>query len=257
MTQNTENPIALSFDGAVATMTLQNGAMNALDDAALEAIIGACDAIEARPQTVALRIRSERRVFSAGADLSLVNERMKSDEGVAAMVETVRRFHRAYDRLVALPCATIAEIGGHALGGGLELALACDFRVAAHQAKLGLPEAKVGLLPGAGGTQRLTTLCGAGIAARVILAGDLLDGKEAERVGLAQWSVDAADLPARVDALTAQIGGLSPDAVRESKKCINVANAMSAQGAQAEIEGLAKLLRTDEARRRVASFLTK
>ena len=91
------------------------------------------------------------------------------------MRATVRRFHEVYDHLAALPLVTIAEIEGHALGGGLELALACDIRIASHTAKLGLPETKVGLLPGAGGTQRLTRLCGEGIAARIILSGDVVD----------------------------------------------------------------------------------
>lgn len=257
MTDAPQNPLHLVYDGAVATMTLQNGAMNAIDDALLSAICDVCDDLAKKPEIVVLRIRSERRVFSAGADLALVNERMKTQHGVAAMVETVRLFHRAYDKLVALPAVVVAEIGGHALGGGLELALACDFRIAAHQAKLGLPEAKVGLLPGAGGTQRLTNLCGAGVAARVILAGDLIDGAEAARIGLAQYAVDASELTARVDALVAQIAAMSPDSLRACKACIGVANRMSAEGAKAEIDGLAHLLTTEEARRRVASFLQR
>lgn len=257
MTPAEPAPINLSIVGAVATITLQNGAMNAIDDALLTALSDACDELANRPDVVVLRIRSERRVFSAGADLALVDRRMRSEQGVADMVATVRLFHRAYDKLVALPAVTIAEIGGHALGGGLELALACDFRVAAHQAKLGLPEANVGLLPGAGGTQRLTTLCGAGVAARVILAGDLLDGAEAHRVGLAQYVVDAAELPARVDALVARIAAMSPDSLRACKACIRIAAAMSAEGAKAEIDGLADLLTTQEARRRVSSFLNR
>ena len=103
----------------------------------------------------------------------------------------MRRFHDVYDLLAGLPVVTIAEIEGHALGGGLELALVCDIRIASYDAKLGLPEAKVGLLQGAGGTQRLTRLCGEGIAARIILSGDVVNGGEAERVGLVQWALEA------------------------------------------------------------------
>jgi enoyl-CoA hydratase len=87
-----------------------------------------------------LRIRSERRVFSAGADLRLVAGRLESASGADEMKATVLRFHEVYDRLEKLPVVTIAEIEGHALGGGLELALACDIRIASHDAKLGLPD---------------------------------------------------------------------------------------------------------------------
>lgn len=94
-------------------------------------------------------------------------------------MRTTRLFHHVYNRLASLPAVTVAYITGHALGGGLELGLACDLRIASRKAKLGLPEARMGLLPGAGGAQRLTELCGPGIAARLILTCDLVQGDEA------------------------------------------------------------------------------
>ena len=183
-----QESLTVAFDGPVATLTLQHGSMNAIDDALLDALAGTFAMVEAHSEVSVLRIRSERRVFSAGADLHLVAGRLESATGADEMRATVRRFREVYDHLAALPLVTIAEIEGHALGGGLELALACDIRIASYSAKLGLPETRVGLLPGAGGTQRLTRLCGEGIAARIILSGDLVGGREAEPSALAWFN---------------------------------------------------------------------
>jgi len=249
--------VTLAVDGAVATLTLCRPPMNAIDDAMLAALLDAFAVVEADPTLAVLRIRSDQRVFCAGADLKLVGERVGRPEGAEAMVETVRSFHRAFDRLAGLSKVTIAEIEGHALGGGLELALACDLRIAAHQARLGLPEARVGLLPGAGGTQRLTTLCGAGVAARVILSGDLLDGREAERLGLVQWAVPAEDFAGVARAVAERAAGLSIDALAVAKACIRIADPLSPIGAEAEIQGIGTLMMRPETARRVASFLAR
>ena len=116
-----------------------------------------------------LLLRSSERAFCAGADLALMKSRFDTQPGRERMVAFVREMQRVYAQLERLPLVTIAEIGGAAMGGGLELALACDFRIAADDATLGLPEARLGLLPGAGGTQRLTRIAGEAIAKRLIL----------------------------------------------------------------------------------------
>ena len=125
------------------------------------------------------------------------------------MVQDVRRFHQLFDRIESLPCVTLAEIGGSALGGGFELALSCDLRMASTTAKLGLPEAKLGLIPGAGGTQRLTRLCGPGTAARIILAAEVVDGATACQLGMVQWAVAPDDLAAHAQALAQRVAELS------------------------------------------------
>ena len=249
--------VTLAVDGAVATLTLCRAPMNAIDDAMLAALLDAFDMIEADPAITVLRIRSDQRVFCAGADLKLVGTRVGNQAGADAMVETVRSFHRTFDRLAGLSKLTIAEIEGHALGGGLELALACDLRIAAHHARLGLPEAKVGLLPGAGGTQRLTSLCGAGVAARVILTGDLLDGREAERLGLVQWSAHAVDFAEVAREVADRAAGLSVDAIAAAKACIRIADPISPIGAEAEIQGIGALMMKPSTERRVADFLAR
>jgi enoyl-CoA hydratase len=249
--------LTLAVEGAIATVTLCRPPMNAIDDLMLAALLDAFAVVEADPTVSVLRIRSDQRVFCAGADLQLVGTRVGKPEGAAAMVETVRSFHRAFDRLAALSKVTIAEIEGHALGGGMEMALACDLRIAAHHAKLGLPEAKVGLLPGAGGTQRLTSLCGAGVAARVILSGDLLDGKEAERLGLVQWSAHAVDFAEVAREVATRAAGLSADALAIAKSCIRIADRMSPEGAEAEILGIGTLMMKPSTEKRVADFLRR
>lgn len=249
--------VTLAVEGAVATLTLCRAPMNAIDDAMLAALLDAFAVVDADPAIAVLRIRSDQRVFCAGADLRLVGSRVGRPDGAEAMVETVRAFHRTFDRLAGLSKVTIAEIEGHALGGGLELALACDVRIAAHHARLGLPEAKVGLLPGAGGTQRLTTLCGAGVAARVILTGDLLDGREAERLGLVQWSAHAVDFAEVAKEVATRAAGLSVDALAVAKSCIRIADRMSAEGAEAEILGIGALMMKPSTEKRVADFLRR
>ncbi len=249
--------VTLAVEGAVATLTLCRAPMNAIDDAMLAALLDSFAVGDSDPAIAVLRIRSDQRVFCAGADLRLVGSRVGRPDGAEAMVETVRAFHRTFDRLAGLSKVTIAEIEGHALGGGLELALACDVRIAAHHARLGLPEAKVGLLPGAGGTQRLTTLCGAGVAARVILTGDLLDGREAERLGLVQWSAHAVDFAEVAREVADRAAGLSVDALAAAKACIRIADPLSSAGAEAEIRGIGALMMKTGTERRVADFLQR
>lgn len=247
--------LTVAFDGPIATLALQHGSMNAIDDTLLDRLAATFAMVEAHSEVSVLRIRSERRVFSAGADLRLVAERLESATGADKMRATVRRFHEVYDHLAALPLVTIAEIEGHALGGGLELALACDIRIASHTAKLGLPETKIGLLPGAGGTQRLTRLCGEGIAARIILSGDVVGGREAERIGLVQWAFAAADFNRSAAEIVSRTANLSADAQKIAKNCIRLAVQEQTRGSQAEIEGIWTLMRSSETKKRVHEFL--
>lgn len=242
------------FDG-VAQLTLARPPVNAFNDALLIALDQSLAQLEQRDDLVALHIRSAQRVFSAGADLNMVRQRLDTAGGPEAMMATASRFHRVYNRLAALPLVTVAEIGGHALGGGFELALACDLRLASTAALLGLPEAKVGLLPGAGGTQRLTQLCGPGVAARIILTGETVDGAEAQRLGMVQWSAAPDDLQALAGGVLARVRSLSPAALRASKACIRQAAVLPAQGAASEVAGIGALMAQPQTLERVSAFL--
>lgn len=247
---------SLETSGAIGRITLRREPVNAFNDELTKALDLALDQAEAANLTVLL-IGSSVRAFSAGADLKMVARRTGSEAGAAAMEATVRSMHRVFDRIASLDAVTVAEIGGVALGGGLELALACDLRIVAESALLGLPEPGVGLLPGAGGTQRLTRLCGAGLAARVILAGDKLNGPQAVAAGLAQWSVPVEELRAQSDALAARIASFSRMALVETKRCMALAAMPGGGGSQAEIAAIRKLMTNPDSAARVAAFAAR
>jgi enoyl-CoA hydratase len=243
-------------NGNIGTVTLSRPPVNAIDATFVAAFGEALDRAETDAVT-ALVIRSDQTCYSAGADLAQVAGYFDDPKGVDAMSDYVRSLHRLFDRLEAFPAVTLAAIDGHALGGGLELALACDLRIATTRAKLGLPEARVGMIPGAGGTQRLTRLCGPGVSARMILSGEIVDGLEAERIGVAQWSCATEALEAAVEKITGRIAGLSRQALLLSKDCIAAYNSPARDGFARELDAAGILMPTTEARDRVLGFFQR
>jgi enoyl-CoA hydratase/carnithine racemase len=250
-------PIALQLDGPLAVATLQRAPVNAIDDAWLARLDEILTRVERAEGVTALLLRSRERIFSAGADLELMRSRFDTPQGRERMVGFVREIQRVYARLAGLPQVTIAELGGAALGGGFELALACDLRIAADQAKLGLPEARLGLLPGAGGTQRLTRIAGEAIAKRLILGAETVSGVEAAALGLVHWAVPASELPARAMEIAAGIAALPAAAVRACKRCIEAALLPGGSGYEMEVAGTGELLAGAETQQRVRAFLER
>lgn len=239
--------------GAVASVVLSRPPVNAIDPAFVSALNKALDEIE-RAEPTAVVIRSDQKCFCAGADLSLIRGFFTEPGGVEAMVAYVRTLHMLFDRLESLEAVTLAVIDGPALGGGLELALSCDLRIASTRSKIGLPEARVGMIPGAGGTQRLTRLCGPGVASRLILGGEIVDGAEAARLGVVQWSATAQDLDARVLEITTRVADLSRPALLASKDCIAAWSDPDADGYARELKKPRTLMKTKEARTRIEGF---
>lgn len=142
-----------------------------------------------------------------------------------------------------------------ALGGGLELALACDVRMASESAKFGLPEVKLGLLPGAGGTQRLTRLCGKATAMKLILGAEVVSAEQAFALGIVQWMFPVETFMDQSMAVASRIAKLPMHALRESKACINRAATSDDAGFDRELRGLTTLANSSITRDLVAHFL--
>ena len=207
--------------GRVAEVILNRPPVNAIDDQLLAAFNVVLDQLQGRNDWSVLHIRSSQRVFAAGADIALMYNWSQSAAGQDAMASYVERFQGLFNRIEALPQISFAEINGAALGGGFEMCLSCDLRMAANEARIGLPEVGIGLIPGAGGTQRLTRLCGRGVAGRIIYGAEPVDGPTAERLGMVQWSVPRAELQARARAEVDKLAAMSPAALQAAKQCVH------------------------------------
>ncbi len=247
--------VSLVIDGAVAVATLTRPPVNAINEDWLACLEQALAEVERTGGTSVLWIRSSERVFCAGADLELLRAYFASAAGRSKVIDFTRRLQAAYARLEALDAVSVAEIGGAALGGGLELALACDLRVVAEEAKVGLPEARLGLLPAAGGTQRLTRIAGTATARRLILGAEVVGGVEAVALGVAHWAVPAAKLEVFVRDTVRRIAELPRTALIACKRCIAAADIGTGAGFEQELIHSAALLALPDTQRRVRQFL--
>lgn len=249
--------VAIERFGRIVVATLSRPPVNALNEELIERLDAVVDQVIEDQEVVVLHLRSDQPAFCAGADLGLMQSCFGTLEGPDVMLELVRRMQRLFARIESAPLLTLAEIGGAAMGGGLELALACDIRVAAAEAKLGLPEVQLGLLPGAGGTQRLTRLCGRGISERLILGGEVIDGAVAERLGMVQWARPAAQLPEWTRELAIRFAQIPRPALAASKRCMAAYGDPHLDGFAEELASTRKLYQHPETRRRVAEFLDR
>jgi enoyl-CoA hydratase len=247
--------ITLAVADRIATVTLARPPVNAFNAEMFEAFHGILDGLSKRSDWSVLHIRSALKVFSGGADLAEISTRFAAPDKMDAAAKITRPFQELFQRIADLPQASLAEIGGAAMGGGYELALACDLRIAANEAKLGLPEPGLGLLPGGGGTQRLTWIAGPAVAARIILTAEAVDGKTARELGMVQWAVPRADLEGEARRLAQRVAGLHPLSLAACKVCIRLARDPERNGFAAETDWTGRLLATEETQRRVADFL--
>jgi enoyl-CoA hydratase/carnithine racemase len=249
--------MSLTIDTPIATVVLDRPPVNAISDEWLDRFDAVLDKVAAGGEISVLHFRSSLKTFCAGADLNLMRALLVSPEGRNTMVGLVRRIQNAFSRLEALPTVAVAEIGGAAVGGGLELALACDLRVAGENARLGLPEAGLGLVPGAGGTQRLPRICGEAVARRLILGAEVVDGDEAARLGLAQWVVPDDQLADWTKALVARLAALPGPALAACKSCIAAAIDGSPKGYDRELQVTRELHGLAETQQRIQAFLER
>lgn len=211
------HPLLVTVDDGIATVTLNRPqALNALSRALARALLEAGRELAARADVRVVVIRGAgERAFCTGADLK-ERKTLSPDQKGAHTAEITA----AFDQLAALPCPVIAAIHGFALAGGLELALACDIRIAADNAVMGLTEVAIGIFPGAGGPVRLPRLVGPGKAKEMIFSGRHVAAEEALRCGLVEQVVPLAALEAEVTALAVKIRDAAPLAVRAVKQVL-------------------------------------
>jgi enoyl-CoA hydratase len=245
--------IRVDREDAVAVVTVdRQDALNALDVATLTELrdrlreLAEDDGVRAVVLTGA-----GEKAFVAGADIKYM-----SGLDVAQAKEWGALGHEAGRLLETMPKPTIAAINGFALGGGCELALACDIRYAAAAAKLGQPEVNLGIIPGWGGTQRLARVCGLGIAKELIFTGRLVPAEEAERIGLVNAVHDPVLDQARETA--ALLATKSPIALRLMKELANRAlGGDHAANLDAEGQAFGELFASDDAREGLTAFVEK
>ena len=182
---------------------------------------------------------------------------MESADPAAAMQDRLTRVHALFDRIERLPLIVFCEIGGDALGGGLELALSCDLRMAGSNVSFGCPEIRLGLFPAAGGSQRLARLCGQTVAAQMIYTGDRINAETARQFGLIHWCVPAESLAESAHDKVSQIASYPADALRAAKRCIAAQGKSEGDGYALERQLGSQLIVTEQTRGRVLAFLNK
>jgi enoyl-CoA hydratase len=242
--------------GAVATLTLNRPAvLNALNAALLARLANTLDELAADPALRAVILTGAgERAFAAGADIA----ELAQLDGAVAGERKARAGQRVTQLLEALPVPVIAAVNGFALGGGCELALACDIRVASENAKFGQPEVNLGIPPGYGGTQRTTRLLGSGAALYLCLTGETIDAAEALRIGLVQRVVPLAGLPAEARRIADLIATKGPLAVTAAKRAIRDGAALPlSEGLALEALHFGALIGTSDFREGTRAFLEK
>lgn len=207
--------IIVETHGKVGLVRLNRpAALNALNSALIAELGTAIDAFEANDAIGCIVVTGSEKAFAAGADI----KEMQAKTYIEAYKQD---FIGAWDRVARCRKPTIAAVAGFALGGGCELAMMCDFIIAADSARFGQPEIKLGVMPGAGGTQRLTRFVGKSKAMEMCLTGRMMDAAEAERCGLVSRVVPAADLVADALKTAATIADMSLTATMMTKESVN------------------------------------
>ena len=236
-----------------ALLTLDRpGRLNAVGSDMIGELDDHLDRIEADAGLRAVVITGAGRAFSAGADISELDTFATPDD----FARFVNRLTDAYDRIERLPKPVIAAINGFALGGGCELALACDLRIAAPGAKIGLPEVKLGVMPGAAGTQRISRLLPAGLAKFLLMTGEPMSSADAERFGLVNQVAD--DCVSAAVGLAHRLSDLAPMALAAAKRLVDRGREMPLEAAIVfERETVTALFSTEDRQEGLTAFLEK
>ena len=218
MAQSSEDVLLRSDVNGICTLTINRPeSLNALNGELVSQLWHTCYELRHDDSVrVVILTAAGDKAFCAGADLK---ERQGMDE--AAVRKRIDDYRGCFDALASLPKPTICAINGYAFGGGLELALACDLRVVAEDTKVGLTELRLGIIPGAGGTQRLARLVGAARAKELVFTAARITGKRAEALGIANYAVPADDVLKQARDLAEQMLLCAPVALRQAKLAID------------------------------------
>lgn len=251
-----ESPVLVERFEAVGVVTLNRpGSLNALNNDLLGALADALSTLDDDETVHVVVVSGGSKVFAAGADLKQLDRELAAPAGASAFLES--RFGY-WDRIRATRCPLLAAVSGYALGAGCELALTCDLVVAAESARFGLPEVGLGLIPGAGGTQRLGRLVGKAKAMELVLTGRMLTAYESERLGIVNRVVPAELLRDEAFGLAREIASKAPIAVRLAKRAVLTALETPLEvGLEFERRSLAEALATEDAREGIRAFLEK
>ena len=251
-----ETFVSTEHEGAIALVTIDNPPMNALSTALLAELEAEVDRLDNDEPTRAIVLcGAGERAFVAGAD---IREFPALREGGGGEGSSARGIHAIGHRMDAARTPFVAAIQGYCLGGGLELAMCCDVRICADDAKLGQPETKLGLIPGGGGTQRLPRLVGIGRANLLNLGGDPIDAATAYDWGLVERVVPAAELIASAKAVASTFAARSPHAVAVLRELARTTRDLSLEeGLRREADAFRRCIVSEDGTEGVAAFLEK
>jgi enoyl-CoA hydratase/carnithine racemase len=237
----------------IGTIRLDRPPVNALNAQVQDEIHAAAREAAADPAARAVVVWGGERAFAAGADIAEM-----ADVSYADMARRVVALQAAFDAVARIPKPVVAAVTGYALGGGCELALACDWRVAADDARFGQPEIRIGVIPGAGGTQRLARLIGPARAKDLIFSGRMVDAAEALRIGLVDRVVPAADVFATAAELVRPYATGPALALAAAKQAIDAGLGMDLPAGLAyEAQLFAAMFATRDQKEGMAAFLAK
>jgi enoyl-CoA hydratase/carnithine racemase len=247
-----ETLIVETADGVSLIRFNRPEALNAFNDQLMDELTATLDAAEADDEVRCIVLTGSEKAFAAGADI----KEMQSKTYVGAYKENF--ITRNWERVTRCRKPVIAAVAGYALGGGCEVAMMCDFIIAAETAKFGQPEITIGVSPGAGGTQRLTRLVGKSKAMEMILTGRMMDAAEAERSGLVSRVVAPDQLIEEVMKVAKKIASLSPVSVMLTKEAVNSAYETTlSQGVTFERRLFHSMFALEDQKEGMAAFVEK
>jgi enoyl-CoA hydratase len=246
--------ISVTQEGAIAILTLNRPEiMNPINDELVGELSQAIDRIAQDEQIRVMILTGGSKVFAAGGDIKAMQQ-----FGPWQAKKFVTPIHKVFNRMTELPKPTIAAIGGFALGGGVEMTLTCDFRIAADNAKFGFPEINLGIFPAAGGSQRLPRLIGMAKAKELMFTGDPIDAATALAIGLVNQVVPREELMERAMKLAEKLSKKPPLTIKALKESMhNVFNTDIDMGLNMEIEKCCSLFATEDQKEGMGAFLEK